>query len=163
MAESEFIMTRDRIFTAMANGSYHAKSAGKNNTEQYRLYGTMSGQKTIFGHRIESQAAIIDSMLLQGRFTIVDMARSAKYSTDKKAIARVRQHLNAKLRDKLNIDIVTDDHGVIYAANVTQSAENYALVVTNRKAKAEQAKAEQAKHVRRQAAIKGMIKKQKKA
>lgn len=155
-------MTNDKIYTHTGNGSFHAKSNGKNGNEQFRLYGTMSGQKTIFGHRIESQAAVIDSMLLQGNSTIEDMARQAKYSTDKKAVSRVKQHLNAKLRDKLGIDIVVDKNGIVYAANVTQSAENYALLQQNKAAAAEQAAVAKVKHVRRQAAIKGMVKKAKK-
>lgn len=141
------------------NGAKWQESNGKNGVKQYRLTGKASGQKTIFGHRIESQAAIIDSLLLAGRFTIEDMAVNAKYKSGKIAVSRVRQHLYQKLVKKLGIDVIVDSNGIVYAANVKESADNYALLQKNKKAAAEAAEQARVKHVRRMAAYAGMKKK----
>jgi hypothetical protein len=154
-------MSNEKIHSI--NQMYWQKGKGKGNSEQYRLRGKASGNKTIFGHKAESQAGIIDNLLLQGRFTLNEMAISSKFKGGKIAVSRVRQHLYQKLVKKLHIDVAIDDKGRVFAANVKESNDNHNLLLHNEVAKAEQAKAEQAKHVRRQAAIKGLIKKQKKA
>ena len=114
---------------------------------QLRLRGKFSGRKSFYGHKIESQAGVIDSLLLEGRFTIEEMAISSKFSSGRVAVSRVRQHLNAKLRDKLNVDIQFDKKNRVFAANNVTSAENNRLVNASEAKAAEAALAGKIRHI----------------
>lgn len=132
----------------------------KDKESQNRLHGKASGQKSFYGHKIECQGGKLDSLVIAGRFTITEMSAIVCFKTDKKSIKRVKQHVNAKLRDILGVDIQADAKGRIFAACNNESFENNAAVNAAEAKAAEAAKAGRVRHVKavkKQAAINAKI------
>lgn len=124
-----------------------------NKESQNRLHGKASGQKSYYGHKIECQGGKIDTLVIAGRFTINEMAALVCFKTDAKSIKRVKQHLYAKLRNILNIDIQADNKGRIYAACNAESAANNKLVHENETKQLNRQKMAKVRHIAAQKKI----------
>ena len=121
---------------------------GKKGESQTRLIGKKSGEKSCYGHSIESQAGRIDTLLQHGRFTIAEMAVYC-YTTP----ARIRQHLFACLRDKKGHEILTDSGERVFNNSCSVSRENNALTNRNLQLKADEIELAKVKHVQRVKAL----------
>lgn len=155
----------DKIFSGN-NGAYHAISKGKNGVSQWRLEGnTLADGFSRYGHKMSGQGGKIDNGLLTGRMTVDELRQLAGAGRGKPAKignARVNNHFRA-LREKKGYNVAIDSKGRCYVENCAISKAAHNAVIERETARKAEHEAAKVKHVRRQAAIKGMKRKAKKA
>ena len=118
-------MTKFESYLDPNSGRKHTQTEGKQK-RLVKAVGVVSNAKSCYGHKAGSQAERIDTLLQWGRFGIHEMAISCGTTE-----ARIRQHLYAKLRDKLGMKIEIDEGGRVFNASDSVSLANNTLTNKN--------------------------------